>query len=343
MALFGVHLAFKFFKNYLTLQDTSRGSKMHAAWGWLSTGYAATIIINIVSDFYATDTQTRYDWLEFGYVAMSTGALIYIYNIESIGIIKTKYMFTISYCILYFILLVLLVLSVFARVVSGYIVQLFMSGYLIPMILLFIYTAKINQQIQGKLKVYSAAMIIGLFVFILGFLGATDVAVKSFEIGSWLRFIADIFQIVGLGMIGFFFSLLPSWREIEWRTTLKSLFIIYQGGTCIYQHDFTGCKESDDVELIIGNAVEMVKSVLDQVLLPGSLKVFDFKDKKMVLEQGKHVSVAIIADSVSDSLDYVLHEFTRRFEAFFEKILQDWNGDSSVFEPTKVFIKSLFG
>ncbi len=344
MALFGVHLAFKFFKNYFTLQDTSRGSKMHAAWGWLFAGYAATIIIYIVSDFYATSIQNRFDWLEFGYVAMATGAWIYTYNIESVGVIKTKHVFTICFGTLYFILIVLLVFSVLARMVSGIVVQLFAIVFLIPMILLFfIYTSKINQLVQGKLKVYSAAMIIGVLLFMIGWMGATDIAVKSFGIGLWLRLIADILQIAGLGMIGFFFSLLPSWREIEWRASLKTLFVIYKGGTCIYQHDFTGREESSSVQIMMGGVVEMVKSLLDQVLLPGSLKVFDFKDKKMVLEQGEHVSIAIIADSVSDSLDYVLHEFTRRFEAFFEKILQDWNGDSSVFEPTKVLIKSLFG
>jgi hypothetical protein len=48
MAIFGVHFAFKFFKNYAKLQDTSRGSKMHAAWGWLFATYAVTIILYII-------------------------------------------------------------------------------------------------------------------------------------------------------------------------------------------------------------------------------------------------------------------------------------------------------
>jgi hypothetical protein len=343
-AIFGAQLAFKFFKNYATLKETSKGSKMHAAWGWLFAAYAATIVIYIIADFYTTKITVRYDWLEFGYVAIATGALTYIYNIESVGVIKTKHVFTISFGGLYIALIVLLVLSVFARVVSGDFVQYFAISFWIPMILLFFtYTAKVSKLIQGKLKVYSAAMILGLALFVTGWIGATDAAVKLIGIGSWMRLIADVLQLVGLGMMGFFFSLLPSWREIEWRASLKSLFVIYKGGTCIYQHDFAGREESASANLMMGGVVEMVKSVLDQVLLPGSLKVFDFKDKKMVLEQGKNVSIAIVADSVSESLNYVLHDFTGRFEVFFGRILDDWSGDSSLFEPTKVLIKWLFG
>ncbi len=344
MALIGVHLAFKFFKNNATSKETTRGSRMFVAWGWLFAGYAATIILYIIADFYMIDlAKARFDWLEVGYVALATGVLFYIYNIESVGIIKTKHVFSISFGILYFILLAFFVLSVFASVVDGTFVQLFAISFLVPLILLFfIYTAKINQLIKGKLKVYSAVMIIGLLIFILGWMGATDIVVKNFGIGNWMRLIADVMQISGLCILGLFFSLLPSWREIEWRASLKSLFVIYQGGTCIYQHDFTGREEPGSVNIMMGGVVEMVKSVLDQVLLSGSLKVFDFKDKKMLLEQGKHISVAIIVDSVSESLNYVLHDFTGRFEVFFGRVLDDWNGDSSVFEPTKVLIKWLF-
>ncbi|MEX2683588.1 MAG: hypothetical protein Q6373_018575 [Candidatus Sigynarchaeota archaeon] len=344
MALFGVHLAFKFFKNNAILKETRRGSKMFVAWGWLFTGYAATIIIYIISDFYAMDLTSRFDWLEFGYVALATGALFYIYNIESVGIIKTKHVFSITFGVLYFILLVLLVLSAFLHLIEGTFVQLFAISFLIPLISLFItYAVKIYQLIKGKMKGYSIAMIVGLIIFILGWMGATDIAVRNFGIGNWMRLIADILQLVGLGMMGLFFSLLPSWREIEWRSALKSLFVIYKGGSCIFQHDFSGREESTSTNLMMGGVVEMVKSVLDQVLLPGSVKVFDFKDKKMVLEQGKNVSVAVIADSVSDSLVYMIHDFVSRFEVYFGSVLRDWSGDTSVFEPTRVIVKWLFG
>nr|MDO8086124.1 hypothetical protein [Candidatus Sigynarchaeum springense]MDO8119662.1 hypothetical protein [Candidatus Sigynarchaeota archaeon] len=342
MAFFGAHLAFKFFKNYLTLQDTSRGSKMHAAWGWLFTGYATTIIIYIIADFYAMALQIRFDLLEYGYVAMATGALFYIYNIESVGVIKTRHVFTIIFGVLYFILLALLVMSVFLHLIEGTVVQFFAISFMIPVILFFfIYSARINQLIKGKMKVYSAAMVIGLLIFMLGWMGATDFAMRNLG-GLWIRLIADILQCVGLSTLGLFFSLLPSWREIEWRAALKSLFVIYRGGSCVYQHDFTGGEALADANTIMGGVVEMVKSVLDQVLLPGSMKVFDFKDKKMLMEQGKFATIAVIADSVSDSLCYMIHDFTSRFEVYFGNILQDWNGDTTVFEPTRILIKWLF-
>lgn len=95
--------------------------------------------------------------------------------------------------------------------------------------------------------------------------------------------------------------------------------------------------------VMIGGVMEMVKSVLQQVLQQGSLKVLDFKDKKIVVEQGQNVAVVIIVDAVSDSLNVLLHDFTAKFERFFSAMLKDWAGDSSVFEPARVLIKEVFG
>jgi len=344
--IFGIHLAFKFFKNYRTMHDSLRGSRMHAAWGWLFFTYAITTLIYIIGDYYALDSTTRYGLLEFGYLSLATGALFYIYNIEGVGIIKTRHAFTIIFSALYAILVIMVVLSVPVHIVEGSLVQYFAISFWIPMIILFfIYTAKINKLIQGKMKLYSTLMIIGLFMFVFGFMGATDFAIKGLGIGLYIRVIGDIMQITGIGMMGMFFSMLPSWREIDWRAALKTLFVIYKGGICIYQQDFQKeAKESDGMSsMMVGGALEMVKSVLQQVLQAGSLKVLDFKDKKLLLEQGEQVLVVMIADTETDSLRFLLHEFVFKFERFYYDVLKDWQGDSSTFEPTKALVKELFG
>lgn len=342
--IFGLHLAFKFFKNYRTLHDTVHGSRMHAAWGWLFFSYAITQTLYIISDFYALDQATRNTYIVFGYTSLATGALFYIYNIERVGVIKSRHLFTLVFSVLYVILIVMLVLFLSSNIITFDIVRDFAMSFYVPIILLLlIYMGKVYKLVRGKLRLYSIFMGIGIVFFILGFLGETDLAVKLLG-GLWIRFLSDIFTITGIGMLGLFFSMLPSWREIEWRASLKSMFVIYAGGICIYQHDFV--MQLDDINqstmMMVGGALEMVKTLLDQVT-SGKLKVLDFNDKKILLEQGKMVMVIMIADMESESLNFLLHEFLERFERFFQPILVDWPGDIADFSPAKALIKEVFG
>jgi len=342
--IFGLHISFKFFKNYRTLHDTVHGSRMHAAWGWLFFTYAITQILYIFSDFYALTIATRNLYIAFGYTSVTTGALFFIYYIESVGVIKSRHVFTIAFSALYAVLIVLLVLYISTQLIPFVLVQTFSISFWVPMILLFLtYTIKVNKLVRGKMHAYSISMIIGILLFCLGFMGATDIVIRNLG-GLPIRLLADIFSITGIGMLGLFFSLLPSWREIEWRAALKSMFVIYKGGITIYQHDFE--MELDDINqstmMMIGGALEMVKSLLEQVT-SGKLKVLDFKDKKILLEQGESVMVVMIADMESESLSFLLHEFLVRFERFFQPILDDWPGDLADFAPAKALVKEIFG
>jgi hypothetical protein len=342
--IFGLHLAYKFFKNYRTLHDTVHGSRMHAAWGWLFFGYAITQIIYIIADFYAMDQPTRDIYIILGYLSVSTGALFYIFNIEGVGVIKSRHAFTIIFGALYVTLIVMVVLYFSAVMVSFTLIQVFSTSFWVPMLLLFlIYTGKINKLVRGKMHVYSTMMVIGILTFSLGFIGATDAAIRNLG-GLAIRLLADILTIAGIGMLGLFFSMLPSWREIEWRAALKTLFVVYKGGIVIYQHDFE--KQSDDMNsstmMMVGGALEMVKSLLQQVT-SGQLKVLDFQDKKMLLEQGETAMVVMIADTESESLSFLLHEYLIRFERFFQPILVDWPGDIADFTPAKALLHQVFG
>nr|MDO8116751.1 hypothetical protein [Candidatus Sigynarchaeota archaeon] len=338
-----VQIAFKFFKNYRTLQDTLRGSRMHAAWFGLFFTYSITTVLYIVADFFTLTENERAVILEAGYTIVASGALYYIFNIEKIAIIKTKRVFTVMFAALYVALLVLFPLSLLSIIEHG-IVQYFAISFWIPMSLLFFtYAGKLNRLIKGKLKIFSGLMIVGLVLLIVGFLGATDIAIEN--IGIWVRLLGDGMQISGVFMMGIFFSLLPSWREIEWKETIESLYVVYKGGVPIFTYDFMSgdVKKEDESQSSVRMAqtLEVIGSLLSEVLNKGSLKILDMGTKKVIVEQGEHVLFALVANAELDSLKIFLRDFRIAFERFFPE-LDKWSGDPTEFELAHGLVGKVF-
>jgi len=315
---------------------------MNAAWGWLFFSFALMKAFILYADFYMLSPFSRGIYITLGDTSCATGALFFIYIIEGVGVIKSKHVFTAVFLVIYSIQIVLVALFISNRFISFHIIQSFSTLYWAPIIILIsIYLFRVNNLVRGKLKGYSILMIVGISIIILGYFGATDLAIRDFG-GLPIRFLADISSIVGIGMVGWFFSALPSWREIEWHTALDSMFVIYKGGICIYQNDFGRPSEiNKDQSILVGSVIEIIKSILQEAISE-KLRILNFKNKKILFEQGASVSVAMIADVESESLKFLLHKFLTRFERFFKNILKDWDGDNSEFEPTKGLIKEIF-
>ncbi|MFX0100982.1 MAG: hypothetical protein ACFFCS_15510 [Candidatus Hodarchaeota archaeon] len=337
-----LHVALLFFKKYKTTQDKARVNVMYLAWCSLFICFAITIFFFIIADYFTAVEDDRYFFLQFGYVSLATGGLFFLFHIEKIGFVNTKRLFTVIFGILFAILIVLLVISQFISMFD--IIQTFSFVFLVPSVgLIIVYTYKVNKLIRGKLKVFSSLMIAGLFILILGYVGNTDFALEN--IGLYLRVIADFLQILGIVFVGIFFGLLPGWKELEWVSSLHSLFVIYKGGTHVFQYDF---QEKEGVKLdpmMVAGTLETTRSILNEAIKTASkeLKVLDVGDKKILIQQGGYVSIALIANQDLESLRYLLHSFIVEFEGFFVSVLPDWEGDVEMFAPTKVLVKKIFG
>ena len=352
LMLIGFQAALRSFKNYKELQDTIKGSRMHLAWFVLFFAYSFTIFIYIIADFFILDENVRFQGLQYGYITAAIGAFVFVYNIEAIGIINTKRVITIVFSALFVLLIFLFILSQFFGLVDGTLIQYFATIFWIPMTILFlVYTIKLNKLIRGKLKIYSTLLIIGIIIFILGFVGATDFAIENVGIGLYIRIIADLLAIGSIIIMSLFFSLLPSFRELEWKTSLISLFVVYKGGLCVFEHHFNEQREKNENPdgdfssgtMMVGSVLEMIKSVLNTVLKKGDLKVLDLEDKKILLEQGTKIQVAMVTSEELDSSKFLLNKFLREFESFYGNILENWDGDTSAFEPAKGLITRIFG
>jgi len=344
LTILACHLALRSFKNYKMTRDTLKGNMMHLGWAGLFSGYAVTTIVYIVADLFSPDPNVRFIYLQIGYISAASGAMFFVTQIERVGFIRTKRVFTVVFAILYVMLLGFFVWFLVGHSQSiGTFIQLFSVSFWVPIIILFtIYMVKLNRLIRGRLRTYSAGLTIGIAILILGYIGATDKSIEIF--GLWIRVLSDCLQAGGLLLISVFFSLLPSWREVDWRLALKDLFVIYQGGLSIYEHHFgaeTG-KDQQAQTVMVGSVLDMAQSFIQQMLQVGTLKVLDIQDKKIILEQGQYVLVAIVADQELDSIKYLLHSFVNRFETFFGDQLKNFQGDSSVFSPADKLLKQIF-
>lgn len=337
-----LHLALIFLKKYKTTQDAARTNIMYLAWCSLFIAFSATTFFFILGDYFSSTNGERFFYLELGYVSLASGGFFFLFHVERVGFINTRRLFTIIFGILYVILIVLLIMAQFLPLMD--LIQTFSFIFLVPTVgLIIAYTYKVNKLIRGKLKVFSSLMILGVFILILGYVGATDFALETF--GLYFRLIAGLLQVMGIVFVAIFFGLLPGWKELQWVKNLHSLFIIYKGGTHVYQHDFQ-TREGEQLDpMMVAGTLETTKSILNEAIKTRSseLKVLDIGDKKILLQQGGYVSVALIADQDLESLRYLLHSFIVEFEGFFVSVLPDWPGDTEVFAPTKVLVEKIFG
>ena len=341
---FGMHLAFLFFKNYRAMNDTARGSRMYAAWGWLFFSFSIMRVLILIADFYMLELFLRDIYLSFAYLVSATGALIFTYNIEGVGVIKSRHVLTITFLILYVVLIISVILFGIVHSISFVFIGNFATLFWAPVIILLsIYLIKVYKLVRGRLRIYSILMFAGIIVMILGYFGMTDLSIR-FLGGLTTRFIADIGSIVGIGTVALFFMMLPSWRELDWRLALESLFIVRKGGICIYEHDFVkNSGENDSTSsMMFANALEMIKMMLQETTT-GALKVLDFQDKKLLIEQGEKVMIVMIANMETASLRFLLHLFLTRFESFYHDTLTKWHGDTTGFESAKGLVQEIFG
>ena len=243
----GLHLSFQFIKNYFHLHDSVKGNKMHAAWASLFLGYSTLSISFVASDFFSIDIHERQVFLQIGYLCLSTGALLFTYYSEKLKIINTRRIFTLVFMILYFGLCGLIITSqviYFLGDVAGFdsimdITQYSTYLFFIPVVLLFFtYFARINHILPLKLKKFAFIMAASLFGFTIGFLATTDFVIRSLDIGIVSYFIGVLVQICALGILAYSFLRLPSWRELEWREAIHSIFVIYHGGMMLFNYDF---------------------------------------------------------------------------------------------------------
>nr|MDO8108787.1 hypothetical protein [Candidatus Sigynarchaeota archaeon] len=317
-------------KKSIMLKDTMKGTRIHSAWYSLFLGYAGMAFWYWLADYYVVSIDERLHLLQFGYFCAATGGFFFIYYVEQLAFVARYRIITVMFGVLFAMLIVLMGIGFVIDL--GSLVQYFAISFWVPNLLLVVkYIYRINRSSVGVLKRWSVFVMIGFTMLILGILGATDILTRLLGIG--IRIASDMLQILGAAMVAWCSSKLPSWKELEWKNAIESLYVIYKGGILAYEYDFG--KEAADTGAgqasITVSVLEASRIIVNQSLDTGELKVIDFKNKKIYFEPGEYITVIMVVNEQLDTLDYLIGRIRREFEHAFASVLPTWGGDNEVF------------
>ncbi|NMC07067.1 MAG: hypothetical protein GYA24_17760 [Candidatus Lokiarchaeota archaeon] len=327
-------------KKHVTLRDSIKGTRVHAAWASLFLGYALMISCYFIGMLYTSTLDQRYKFLQVGYVCGATGGFFYIYYIEQLAYITRRRTFTLIFGTLYVVLVCMFFTALIVDL--GNIVQLFMTSFWIPNLgFMIVYLYKINKLSIGKLRRMVSLVVTGFCLLILGVLGSTDAVQRPLGLG--VRLLADACQVGGVIMVGWYSSKLPSWKELEWETALDSLYIVYKGGVLAYEYEFNEASHNTGQPRAAAavSALEAVRLLLDQVVDSGQLKIIDFKKKKLFFDIGDYITVIMVANEQLDTLDFLIRKIRKEIEKAFAGMLPTWDGTSASFAPATRIINRI--
>ncbi len=133
----------------------------------------------------------------------------------------------------------------------------------------------------------------------------------------------------------------PEFSYYYRKSKLDALYIMAGDGRDLFTYQFSeGIKPEPG--LISGMFSAITAFIKETTKSRDLLRYIDNGDKKILLEYGNYIIIALFADSSSAELREKLVKLILKFEAKFEKILKRWNGDCSPFMQEDSLVKEIF-
>lgn len=295
----------------------------------LFLGFSLMWLFFIISDYYVATLTLRLIFLNFGYIALMIGTLIFIYVIERYkNFTRKKYLFTIIFSINVVIYSLILTFSIkFTQIISSTFWPIF--------IVFFVFYSRDlhlifkRNPILGKYKKEHLKLVLGIFLLILGFGLTTDFIINIF--GLIPRLIGDLLQIIAILSLFWFFISIPSFTEYEWKDKIDDIFIIHKSGLLIYQRSFK-VKDKSLYDSYISGLITSLKMMLETVSENQNISFIERKRKTIIIQTGKYIYGALICNEKLKSLLLLLNNFIRKIEFIYSNILQEWDGNLKIFE-----------
>ncbi|HUY01584.1 MAG TPA: hypothetical protein VMV49_18615 [Candidatus Deferrimicrobium sp.] len=307
------------------------------AWTFFFIGFGVMEIFYIFGDFYI-DPSFRMEILFMGYLSAMITFWIFTFIIEYTEYRKSSHIFTKLFLIL---IIVVILLMIFAP----NIVQTATFVIWIPvifMLLLYLTSLYKLSKFNPKILLNTLILFVALGFLSIGFLGTTDLMMTHLGIIS--RLVGDIFQNVGLLVLGFTFHILPSFEEYEWKDALQELYVIDEAGRTLYFHQFKPLAKIEETDqLIVSSALTSVKLFLQEMTQKGEkLKLITVKGKSLMVAHGNFISCVIFVNKFLYNLQIKQQNFVKRFEDTYSHILKEWTGETTVFNSTAFIIDEMF-
>ncbi|HUX98949.1 MAG TPA: hypothetical protein VMV49_05310 [Candidatus Deferrimicrobium sp.] len=320
-----------FFYKYYKNKKEGDPSVVELDWGIIFLAMGISYIFFLYGDYFAINRDL---FLLTGYIALVTGGILFVYHIESTKMLKTNYYLTAISCgfLVVFLEVFFLVPSVLQTAAS--LISFFAFGIIIFYFLIII------RRIWGFYRSYSIGLFVGIMLWLIGYTGTADAAVKLFN-GLYIRVIGDSIIIIGMILVAFFVNLIPSLAEIGWRDKIKYVILSTKSGIDLYNENFQEHRPINEV--LVSGAIWGIQIFLQNVISDSKgVKVISKGNDVVILDNGNYVIGILIVEQELEILKYLLKKLIFQFEEYYSPILQNWKGDLELFKPTKYLISSIF-
>ncbi|HEY0087230.1 MAG TPA: hypothetical protein VGB37_00205, partial [Candidatus Lokiarchaeia archaeon] len=300
-------------------------------------GFSLMWLFYIVGDYYVSSkTESPFlIWksgsyraliLNFGYFTMIIAGFVFFLCTEKYNVILIRrYLFTSIFAICSVMFVILFLIDI--RLTQP-ITYIFWMGFLT---FFLSYLVKFSR----KLKERGFILIIGLALMLTGFLLTTDAMINVFGLEG--RFFGAILQLISVGVLFYFFNILPPFNEFDWKDKLEAIFLIDNSGLCLYNKIIKQRKDLID-ENLISAAISSINFVLNELTgqKERGISVFKKKGENVIIYPGKYVSGVVYTTEELYYPKVILKEFVDKFEMIYENILINWDGEVSIFKPTEI-------
>ena len=196
--------------------------------------------------------------------------------------------------------------------------------------------------VPKNLKKHMILSYFGMLSFAASLVGRNNLFNEYIRV---LYSISTIISIIGVCLIGYGFSGLTTFSDINWKEKLRELFIIYnKSGICLYAYSFDEENTMEDKDTgLIGGGFQGIQAMLSEIVqTKESLQMIDYKNLKVMLEQGEYATFVLILKSESMVLKYKIKLLSDEFHNFFKETLEKFDGETMIFNPSKAIIERIF-
>jgi len=346
--VFSLEVAIIFFLRY-NKQKREYKIKEELGYFCLFISFALMEMFFIKSDYYSSNIiespyliwsqgSERDLFLNFGYISLLIGALIFIYFIErSRKLSKFRFPFSICFLILLIFFFIIFVIDL---TITGLVSLVFWPIF---MFLFILYTIDLTKRIKGRNSVFTNALkYLGAFLLLpVGFFLTTDFLISSF--GLIIRLIGSILELISLFMIFFMFIRLPLLYEFEWFDKIDEIFLINKDGACLFYKNFIDSGNIMDKNLIT-SAITSVKIMLKELTASQDKGLSRIKKENKIINiyTSDFLTGVLISKEELKSFDFYLKELVLKIESIYKSILKDWDGDLDIFSPVEDIMNEIF-
>ncbi len=314
----------------------------------LCSGLSVGWFFQITSDYYLLESNklTIGFWNEIllgdliwniGFIGVMVGGLLFILVIERHIIFFRKYLFSKIYIACAGIFSVLFVINVIMSRMFAVII----SFLILVCLLVLIWDLANKARNLPKYKRVKVRFSVIIATFGTGVLLTVDFGIINSN--PELRLLGICLLQASFVSLCISLLLFPAVALLDWKKSLEELFLISKAGICLVQKSFGSHPRVLD-ESIATSAITTVNMLIQEMVASGEQGLSKVKKKNTVIfiYSSSLVTGAVISNEDNPAIPPKLKMLIRQFEEIYGHIVQNWNGDGSVFRPVETIIEEIF-